>query len=440
MAKKKASVKGRGIDILLGGSAEAEPETTPAWEGAAPSSEGASTAPNPFAESLAAPADYGGPFAEPAPPAESALSSEALGGQPPAPVATSLPPEDKTWLADAALPIPDTAGVDSSAIGEAVSVALPADSTLIKTPRIGGLIMSMPSVPHPESFEPPTELTQTGLKVAGVSKTKMTVSEEEVMRRIGDRIQALSQRIESLYAQVAGGAISDTTHASEALLYLRRARDKELEDQRQFDEAEYLVNVAQYLVTHSGQVRQWSYSYGVVILLYGLLWMAAFSVGLFLELTGLAQTWLATFIPNPNTVATVSAFFATIMAGGVGGVLGVLYSLFKHIAVRQDFDRQFVMWYIVQPFLGLLMGFIVHLFFVAGVFALVNATGEAFRFIGLLVAIAAAFRQHYVYAWLESILKAFQPGGRDESANGAAAASVAVPQQPPARPEFPGVG
>ena len=273
--------------------------------------------------------------------------------------------------------------------------------------------MSMPSIPEPESFEPKTELTQTGLKVAGVSRTRQVVSESEVMRRIGpERIDALGKRIDALYTQVTSGIISDTAQASDALVYLRRARDKELEDQRQYDEAEYLVNVAQYMVTYVANVRQWSYTYGVVLLIYGLVWLAVFGAGLIFEQSLLA--WFRTIVNVPATATGMSDVFApylTIVWGGVGGVLGLLYSLFKHVAIEQDFDRQFVIWYIVQPFMGMLMGAIVHLFFVAGIFQLLGATSDAFEAIGALIAVAAAFRQNYVYAWLEAVLKRFQPGG-----------------------------
>jgi hypothetical protein len=299
--------------------------------------------------------------------------------------------------------------------------------------------MDMPSIPNPESFTPTTDLTQSGLDVVGVSETKQTVTEDEVLRRIGqERIQQLAKRVDELYAEVAKGTMSDA-EAGKTLRYLLQARDKSLEDQRQYDEAEYLVNVAQYFVTRANNVRADSRSFGVAVLFYGLVWLVAFGAGLFFELTGLFQIWLSTFIPSSETVPVVSGFFATLMAGGIGGVLGVLYSLFKHVAVRRDFDRQFVMWYIVQPFLGLLMGFIMHLFLVAGVFQLMNATGDAFRFIGLLVAVAAAFRQHYVFAWLERLLKAFDRGSSSVAgaAGGEGAATEAIPGLPASPPRPP---
>ncbi len=499
MTKSRASLKGRGGDILLGGSAGPGPSIVrpaPAAE-PGPSAElvpAAAAAPNPFAEPEAVAAAALGPFAEPGPavaaapnpfaepepvaaaapgpfaeplpiaaaapnpfaepvpaPAElepvaepaideASFQNELAGGQPSAPVSTTLPPEETAWLADEPLPIPEAPAFDTAASGGPVSVPLSTDPTLFKTPKIGGLFMEMPSIPQPESFQPSTGLTQTELTAVGVSRTEQTVAEEEVLRRIGpERIQALSRRIDDLYAQVAAGTIAESKKAGEALLYLRQARDKELEDQRQYDEAEYLVNVAQYLVTRGDNVRRWGYSYGVMILIYALFWLVVYVVSLFLGAAGLLRTWTATFIGDPNLATLVSAFFSTMMSGGLGAVLGMLYSLFKHISERQDFDRQYVMWYMVQPFLGLLTGFIIHLFFVAGLFQIIDAESPSIQAIGWLLAFAAAFRQHYVYAWLESLLKAFQPGGRQLAKSAAEApmvSSAAVPPAPaPSQPE-----
>ena len=451
MAKRRVSLKGKGVDILLGGSSEAEPETpvtsagtpsemsSPAFDAAAMATDlsaAASSAGSAFSDTAAStPLAARNPFAEPAPAAvmpnpfaepvsseltppsavdESAVLDEAVLGQPPTPVATSLPAEDQAWLADEAPAIPEIGASGSPDVSEPVSVPLPADQSLLpqKTFKIGGLSMSIPVISGSESFEPPTGLTQTGLRVVAVSDVKQVATDAEVLKRIGpERAKALSQRVGDLYAQIANGAIGNSDKANEAMSNLRRARDKELEDPRQFDEAEYLVNLAQYTINHEAsiaQVRQWSYTWGVVVFIYGLVWLAVFGTGLGLVTLGLVQSWLTAFNLKPDIVTSASGFFASVMAGGLGGLLGLLYSLFKHVAVEQDFDRQFLLWYFVQPFMGILMGAIVHLFLVAGLFQLLDATGSAFQAIGALVAIAAAFRQHYVYAWLESLLKSFE--------------------------------
>jgi len=278
---------------------------------------------------------------------------------------------------------------------------------------------STPPIQSPETFEPPVQGTQPGFTLVPVSETRQVVPEAVVERRVGvDRAQALSRRIGELYEQIANGAITDGAKTSEAMSHLRIARDKELEDPRQFDEAEYLVNVAQFIVTRAGQVRQWTAGWGVLILFYGLIALAVFTLGLVLDRMGVVIGWLKPWLSGEAAKATsLSSIFepyTIILWGGLGGVLGLLYSLIKHTAMRQDFDRQYVLWYFGQPFLGMLMGTIVYLFIVAGVFGLIQTDDPAVsQAIAALVAVAAAFRQNYIYAWLEWLLKSIQPGGRE---------------------------
>jgi hypothetical protein len=48
------------------------------------------------------------------------------------------------------------------------------------------------------------------------------------------------------------------------------------------------------------------------------------------------------------------------LAGGIGGTIGVLYNLYWHVAVKQDFDRHYVKSYLLQPIRGFLLGAVVH--------------------------------------------------------------------------------
>lgn len=176
--------------------------------------------------------------------------------------------------------------------------------------------MSIPVISGSESFQPPTGLTQTGLRVVAVSDVKQVATDAEVLKRIGpERAKALSQRVDDLYAQIANGVIGNSNKANAAMSHLRRARDKELEDPRQFDEAEYLVNLAQYTINHEAsiaQVRQWSYTWGVVVFIYGLVWLAVFGTGLGLVTLGLVQSWLTAFNLKPDIVTSASGFLPAL--------------------------------------------------------------------------------------------------------------------------------
>ncbi len=446
MGRKKASLKGRGIDILLGEQAgapaeepavqpvtatsEPEPTTPPgsveATPGPGAEAGPAATMPNPFAEPAPvsssaaarpiaeAAATVPNPFAEPppaAPAVEDSLSDEALGGQPATPVSVTLPTEETPWLADEPPSIADAVAPEAPSAAEAASIALPSDPTLFKPAQYGGIAMSIEVMSGSGEYQPPTGVTQTGMKAVTLTETQQEATAEEVQQRIGDRINVLSKRVDDLYAQVASGAIANSERAGEALSNLRIARDKELEDPRQFDEAEYLVYLVQYQISHNTSIQQFrhwsSYFWEMLILVYGVFWLIVFGAGMAVSVLGLAGQWLTSLNLDPAAVATASSLFLNVMAGGLGGVLGLLYSLYSHVAIDRDFDRQFLLWYLVQPFLGMLMGVIVSLFLLAGVF-LVDATGPAVQALGALLSIATAFRQNFVYAWLESLLRGFE--------------------------------
>ena len=53
-------------------------------------------------------------------------------------------------------------------------------------------------------------------------------------------------------------------------------------------------------------------------------------------------------------------FWNAMMWGGIGGVVGALYSLHWHVAIRQDFKKYYSMSYIVQPIMGLILGELVE--------------------------------------------------------------------------------
>ena len=107
------------------------------------------------------------------------------------------------------------------------------------------------------------------------------------------------------------------------------------------------------------------------------------------------------------------------MWGGIGGVVGALYHLWWHISAEQDFDRQYLMWYLVQPIMGLVLGGIVFLLLAGGFLVLqVNLTdpnaSTAARLIPYLVAVLGGFRQNFIYEQFDRVIALFTPGQPEE--------------------------
>ena len=101
------------------------------------------------------------------------------------------------------------------------------------------------------------------------------------------------------------------------------------------------------------------------------------------------------------------------MWGGVGGVVGAFYSLYWHVAQVRDFDKQYSMWYIVQPVMGMLLGALVHLLIGAGFLTMqagASAEGQLVAsFFRYAVACIAGFRQQFILEIIDRVIQVITP-------------------------------
>jgi hypothetical protein len=253
------------------------------------------------------------------------------------------------------------------------------------------------------------------------------VSENTVLGRLGEeRQQALFKDIDTLVVKAAQ-ILSVDKRLEEALALLREARDITIERPRQFDEAEYRVAKVRAMLERKQLTSRWSLIYGYPVLLYEVVWFVLLLGSLLFDHA------LAVYIANVAgmTVSDLASLsmeqifplWNTMAWGGIGGVVGSLYSLYWHAAVEQDFDRQYVMWYIVQPIMGVILGGIVYLIIAAGFIsiqvlaaqaptftdaaqAMANPAVKAFHSV---VACVAGFRQRFVYEMLDKIVQVLTP-------------------------------
>ncbi len=94
-------------------------------------------------------------------------------------------------------------------------------------------------------------------------------------------------------------------------------------------------------------------------------------------------------------------------------MIGAFYSLYWHVAKVKDFDKQYMMWYIVQPVVGLLLGALVHLLIGSG---FISARGEtasgaevALSLFPYAVACIAGFRQRFILEMIDRIIQLITP-------------------------------
>jgi hypothetical protein len=259
-------------------------------------------------------------------------------------------------------------------------------------------------------------------------QTSRQISERTVLGRLGEKRQeALVKEIDTVVVEAAQ-ILSVDKGLEEALRLLREARDITIERPRQFDEAEYRVAKVKAMLQRKQNVNRWSVVYGYPVLIYQIIW--------FLLLLGsfLFDHSLAVFIADVtdttfSDMASLSMehifpLWNTMAWGGIGGVVGSLYSLYWHAAVEQDFDKQYLMWYIVQPIMGVILGGIVYLIIAAGFISVqvlatqtTTSVGEATQTMAnpaiksfhSMVATLAGFRQRFVYEMLDRIVQVLTP-------------------------------
>ena len=256
------------------------------------------------------------------------------------------------------------------------------------------------------------------------------VSERTVLSRLGEERQSnLLNEIDTLVVEAAQ-ILSADKGLDDALSLLREARDISIERPRQFDQAEYRVAKVRAMLERKQNISRWSLIYGYPVLFYQIVFFLLLLASLVFDHS------LAIFIANVTgmTFADMASLsmehifplWNTMAWGGIGGVVGSLYSLYWHAAVEQDFDKQYLMWYIVQPVMGIILGGIVYLILAAG-FVSVQAlaaqgptvtetmANPAVKAFHSVVACVAGFRQRFVYEMLDRIVQVLTPAPRTKA-------------------------
>jgi hypothetical protein len=326
----------------------------------------------------------------------------------PPPVTSYSPPSTYT-----AQPAP-LATPPSTATG-APSLSMPR----AKIESIGGIASEPIKVKEEDIMPEDTQLGQTSSILELKQREKVAKDTEiarQVTRYIGkERREKLDQDIENLYNQVASELSVNTEDAEFALKVLSQAQDIVFEDTRQYDEALYLVAIVRTMIARKRNLLRWSYTWGSFVFFYAVVWIIAFLAGFLFD----SQLKMILGDASEYVLAVRAAWFSAL-AGGIGGVIGILYSLYWHVAMKQDFDRQYIMYYMVQPIMGFILGAVVY-FIIGSGFLVVNLAIDRSANTGTVLAsptiIAiqivfgwiAGFRQRFVFEMIDKIVQRVSP-------------------------------
>ena len=234
-------------------------------------------------------------------------------------------------------------------------------------------------------------------------------------------LKSLHKEIDDLYKQITTDFASPPATAEQMLSMLHEARQTLIENPEEYVAAEYRTREVKTMIERMRESRHTAGYFGPRLLGYELGWVVLFLAGLALAtpvLNSLAQLGSM----GGTTASELAPFWSTMMWGGIGGVIGALYHLWWHVSDQQDFDRQYLLWYLVQPVMGMVLGGIIFLIIAGGFLVLqVDVTSDkastAARLLPYLAAVLGGFRQNFVYEQFDRLMALFTAAGTGSASN-----------------------
>lgn len=220
------------------------------------------------------------------------------------------------------------------------------------------------------------------------------------------RIDALWDEINEAYSIVINDVRGHYRTTETAIADLKRARELLLAGEEHFDSAEVLVKRVKARMRLEEKVRQWSRTRGTWIAVYLILWLLTLTAATLL--TARVFDLALLFVPE-----WLAATFLPALYGGLGGVVGALWVLIKHMVKVRDFDPIHTPWYVLNPFMGMVLGAITYFLLRATTFILGTSPaqfGDPGEQFGLyFLSVVVGFNQNVLWALIDRVIKAIIP-------------------------------
>jgi ABC-type multidrug transport system fused ATPase/permease subunit len=257
----------------------------------------------------------------------------------------------------------------------------------------------------------PTGPEEKSLSVVGDIPADKNLLNHEITP---EKIRLLLRRTE-VARQRVNQEIDSIQLAQELLDVIRSGKTLLLAGAEHFDEAERMFNEVEYRLAYNKRVKFWSGSFAFKLLWYEIGCLFILGIGAFIFppiLSGFMSGEFALLpirVPafvNPDDVYTL---VSTMIWGGLGGVVGAMYSLWRHVSVKQDFNPQHSIWYITQPLMGMPIGAFIFIALRIGIILTYDQTINIQNpFIIYIIAWIAGFQQNVVYEIVRQIIKLFR--------------------------------
>jgi hypothetical protein len=225
-----------------------------------------------------------------------------------------------------------------------------------------------------------------------------------------ERREALWEETLKLY-QVVPEVLAGDANQADSLRLLQEAQTILLETPHQFDMARYKVGQVQASVTRRRNVNRWSKTYGWGIFLYEMVWIVVLLSGTLGASTVVSAIWslVVVVVGGQGKPDALLGLWNTMMWGGMGGVIGAIYTLHWHVARLADFHKKYTMWYVAQPVVGLLLGLLVYLLIGPGFTTGLDMTGTGREVRNTLfpyvVACIGGFRQQSLLELVDRVVQ-----------------------------------
>ena len=265
---------------------------------------------------------------------------------------------------------------------------------------------------HPAAV--PAPISQSVLRPDSSKDLISLLIDEKAIRELWNRITRIQERVTTI--------INDKTQAVELLDKIQTGRGLLLAGSDTYDEATQLIAEVEHAVELKSKVITGSKRVAPWLFVYELVWLVA--------LGWLTYSMVVAPI-SPAAGATpalinINQLLTSLCWGGMGGVVGAFFALWKHVAVDQDFDSQYSMWYFTNPIMGVALGGFVFLVIQAGFLSLTaGATGgEAIQSALVIYVLAwvCGFKQNVVFEIVRRILDVFKVNSEEK--NGEATAKT----------------
>ena len=401
MARHQSSVKGKGTEVLLGA-----PQAVPAQSEAAPSEQTSQTTTEPEAGAAAAAAV---PAAVPALAGEgelgSALYEEARAGEP------AQATRDAPWLEEA--PWPPSPEAELALIEHDQQSLAASQPTSTETE--GAMTASVSSETAQDDWD--MQAPEEPVEPVVLPEIPLPADQaQELTEAASDRLSKLNEEIDKVYEQVLDQVGDNEAIATECYNALLKARDIVLRrDVSRLAQAEYYVGQARARLKRASTSAVGARKNAWWIFAWGLLWGMIYAASVILLDSAYVQDAIA-LLNLRNSVIDPKVLLPAMVWGGIGGVLAIWFSLFKHISAR-DFDGNYNISYLGKPFFGLVLGATVYMIVSLLVTSLgiwpsgtvIGTTGAAVPMVTpwiiYFMAMVAGFKENRVFGMVDQIMK-----------------------------------